>query len=925
MYAIAYCIAGQHDLRLVALAAGMCLLTTLTAVLMLRQGTRAPRAVLGWKAGGALATAFGIWATHFIAMLGYDPGFQFGFSIALSAASLGIVAAALLATFLAVERRSSAVRLAGAGLLAVGGIATMHYLGIAAIDMPAHVRWNLGYVALSVLLGCVPFVAALRVAVRGSSVRSGLAAALLMAAAVVSLHFTGMTAIHLIPWQREAIGAILSPRSMSVVLAIITVALLAVCLGSWWIARRARAAIAASERQFSILAKGISDCALYMLDAQGRVANWNTGAARLKGYAESEVVGSHLSRFYTPEDRAAGEAEAALATAGREGKFTGEGWRMRKDGTQFWAHVTIERIQDEDGRALGFAKITRDMTRYKLDQDRIAEAHRHLDAALENMHQGLCLFGPDERLLLRNERFLRLWKLRPGSCPPGLSLSSLIRLALEARTGAPVSESRVAEARDRILASLAEGADPTIVAEYEADFVLSVDSRKLPDGGWVTTIEDISERRRSEARIAHMALHDALTGLPNRLQFHNWLDAELARAGGDRGQVVVVAIDLDRFKEINDSLGHSEGDRVLREIGQALAGALQENEIAARMGGDEFAVAKRLEHAAELEPFVARLEACMFGGFAAHGSLSVGASIGVAMFPSDAPDREALLNNADLAMYRAKGDFAERICYYEQGMDEQARHRRVVANDLRFAAARGELRLLYQPQRSLLTDAVVGYEALLRWAHPRLGNIPPMDFIPIAEETGEIIRLGEWVLRTACTEAAAWPSGQNVAVNLSPVQLLKPDLPDLITAILVETGLAPMRLELEITETALIADKARALHSLRRIKALGIRVAMDDFGTGYSSLDTLHSFPFDKIKIDKSFLADSERSEQSRAIIRAILALGRSLSIPVLAEGLETDAQRDLLVREGCEEAQGYLFGRPGLMQETGELARTGS
>ena len=333
------------------------------------------------------------------------------------------------------------------------------------------------------------------------------------------------------------------------------------------------------------------------------------------------------------------------------------------------------------------------------------------------------------------------------------------------------------------------------------------------------------------------------------------------------------------------------------------------------MGGDEFVVAKRYEHPADLEAFVARVEACLLGGFAAHGSLAVGASLGVAVFPSDAGDRETLLNNADLAMYRAKGDFAERICYYEPGMDEQARHRRVIANDLRYAAARGELRLLYQPQRALQSDELVGYEALLRWAHPKLGGIPPMEFIPIAEETGEIIRLGEWVLRTACAEAAAWPNAHKVAVNLSPVQLLKPDLPEVITAILVETGLAPTRLELEITETALIADKTRALHSLRRIKALGVRVAMDDFGTGYSSLDTLHSFPFDKIKIDKSFLAESERSEQARAIIRAILALGRSLSIPVLAEGLETDAQRALLLREGCAEAQGYLFGRPAVIE----------
>ncbi|MET3709482.1 diguanylate cyclase (GGDEF)-like protein/PAS domain S-box-containing protein [Sphingomonas trueperi] len=915
MFAIAYCISEKHDLRLVGLAGAMCLLTAVTAVLMLRQCANAPRHGAIWKVAGALATAFGIWATHFIAMLGYDPGFLFGFDVGLSAVSLLLVAGAILTAFQLATRRSTNVTLVAAGLVAILGIGLMHYVGMAAIDMPARIRWHPGYVALSILCGAVLFVPGLILAVRRTTAWAGATAALLMTLAVVSLHFTGMTAIQLIPWAREGTGANLSPRSMSILLSVITVLLLAVCLCSALIARRTRAAIAASERQFSILAKGISDCALYMLDAQGRVANWNTGAARLKGYAEAEVIGSHLSRFYTPEDRARGAADAALATAAAEGKISGEGWRLRKDGSRFWAHVTIERMLDEDGRLLGFAKITRDMTQAKLDRDSVAEAQRHRDAALEHMHQGLCLFDAEERLILRNDRFLKLWHLGPDACPPGSSLTEVTRQALEARVGGPVTAARVAEGRSRILAALEDGGDPRIVAEYDADFVLSIDSRRLPDGGWVTTFEDISARRQSEARIAHMALHDALTGLPNRVQLYSWLDVEIARAAEGSVRLAVAAIDLDRFKEINDSLGHAEGDRVLVEIGRALQAALQGQEIAARVGGDEFVVAKRYDNPAELEGFVARLEGCLFSGFAAHGSMAVGASLGVAVFPSDAGDRETLLNNADLAMYRAKGDFAERICYYEPGMDEQARHRRVIANDLRFAAARGELRLLYQPQRSLQSNALVGFEALLRWAHPKLGGIPPMEFIPIAEETGEIIRLGEWVLRTACSEAAAWPDPHKVAVNLSPVQLLKPDLPEMVTAILVETGLAPTRLELEITETALIADKARALHSLRRIKALGVRVAMDDFGTGYSSLDTLHAFPFDKIKIDKSFLADSERSEQARAIIRAILALGRSLSIPVLAEGLETDAQRDLLLREGCAEAQGYLFGRPAAVE----------
>lgn len=262
-------------------------------------------------------------------------------------------------------------------------------------------------------------------------------------------------------------------------------------------------------------------------------------------------------------------------------------------------------------------------------------------------------------------------------------------------------------------------------------------------------------------------------------------------------------------------------------------------------------------------------------------------------------------------MYRAKVTLGQSVCFYEAGMDEKARWRRQIANDLRFAIERNELHLLYQEQRSVADQKLTGYEALLRWTHPVHGKIGPDEFIPIAEESGEIVRIGEWVLKAACEEAMRWPSNQKVAVNLSPVQLLKPDLPEIVMQTLIDTGLPPHRLELEITETAIITEKVRSLHSLRRIKAFGISVAMDDFGTGYSSLDTLHSFPFDKIKIDKSFLLQSETNAQSRAIVKAVLALGKTLEIPVLAEGVETEKQLALLVEEGCNEAQGYLFGRP--------------
>lgn len=907
-----FCIRDQHDIRLVLLAAAVCLLSLATGVLMIRhakiaQGNIADR----WAVAGGFATGFGIWATHFIAMLGYDPGFITGYRVGLTLGSLAIVGTSTSLAFLLATTRRTPLHFAIASFIAGGGFATMHYIGVAALEMPALIQWNIPYVLLSVGLAVVPLYPAITLAVNGRRLGSGAAAAGIGSLAVIGLHFTGMTAIELLPSAIEPGAALISHRLMSILIGGASLALMALCFLTWLVSRNTRAALAQSERTFSMLVKGISDCAIYMLDASGRVANWNTGAEQLKGYTATDIVGQPFTRFYTAEDRLAGLPDKAMQTARSTGKFTGEGWRVRKNGEKFWAHVVIERMQDEQGHIIGYAKITREMTRFKEDQDRIEQARLHLNTALEHMHQGLCLFDANHRLVLRNRRFIELWNLPDDSCLPGWSLTEITRAALTARSGAPVSEERLESAMALLQQSFADPSMPPLISEFGEDFVVAISSRQLPDKGWVTTLEDITERRQSEAQIAHMALHDALTGLPNRTSFNNWLDKEIAIADASNQQVALVAIDLDRFKEINDSQGHAAGDLVLKNIAENLANILDEGEIAARLGGDEFAVARQIGDPAELTDFISRIADCFNNSIGSHDGIPVGASLGIAIYPADADGREALLNNADLAMYRAKRDLSENICYYEPGMDESARRRRVLANDLRQAIERNELTLLYQPQRSLRTNSLLGYEALLRWHHPRLGLISPVEFIPIAEETGEIMRLGEWVLRASCEEAVRWPTEGRVAVNLSPVQLLQPNLPEIVTEILVETGLPARRLELEITETALIADKVRALHSLRRIKALGVLVAMDDFGTGYSSLDTLHSFPFDKIKIDKSFLLKSQSSDQAVAIIRAVLALGKSLSIPVLAEGVETEQQLDLLIDEGCDEAQGYYFGHP--------------
>ncbi len=421
---------------------------------------------------------------------------------------------------------------------------------------------------------------------------------------------------------------------------------------------------------------------------------------------------------------------------------------------------------------------------------------------------------------------------------------------------------------------------------------------------------DVSEKNLDVLR--QMALNDALTGLPNRTSFLNHLNQQLARPRQAGAKVAVIGVDLDKFKEINDIRGHEAGDQALRAIADGLCATLKDGEFVARIGGDEFAAVKCFTQQKDLTDFLARLETVFFTPIVSDGFEAVpGASIGVSIHPQDGDTAARLISNADLAMYRVKSDLSRAVCFYEPEMDETARARRDLAMDLKRAIERNQLSLHFQVQTDVAKREVLGYEALLRWNHPERGYIPPVEFIALAEETGTIIPIGEWVLREACREAASWGNADKIAVNLSAVQIAHSDLPEIVERVLSETGLKADRLELEITETAIIQDKVRTLSALRQIKALGATIAIDDFGTGYSSLETLRSFPFDRIKLDRSFISDVEHSAPDRAIIRAVLALGKSLHISVLAEGVETREQLQLLQSEGCNEIQGYLLGRP--------------
>jgi diguanylate cyclase (GGDEF)-like protein len=468
------------------------------------------------------------------------------------------------------------------------------------------------------------------------------------------------------------------------------------------------------------------------------------------------------------------------------------------------------------------------------------------------------------------------------------------------------------EIRNELKAVMTLGKPINSILEATDGRVISATTQPMANGGWVTTHEDITERREAQAKISHMALHDGLTNLPNRLFFREQMEIRFARL--ERGQkFAVLCFDLDQFKTVNDTLGHPFGDELLRQVSDRVRGCLREGDAIARLGGDEFAILQgSISQPTETTALAARLIEVLGAPFDLNGHQAViGASVGIAVAPSDADDPDQLLKNADLALYRAKKDGGRTYRFFEPEMDALMQARRALELDLRKALANGEFEIYYQPLVNLESEQICGFEALLRWHHPERGLIAPGDFIPLAEETGLIVPIGEWVLRQSCAEAATWPEDIDLAVNLSPVQFKSPHLCQLVMNALASSGLEPRRLELEITESVLLFNSEATLATLHRLRALGVRISMDDFGTGYSSLSYLRSFPFDKIKIDRSFVHDLACNPDSMAIIRAVTGLGASLGMTTTGEGVETQEELDYLKREGCTEAQGYFYSRP--------------
>jgi diguanylate cyclase (GGDEF)-like protein len=554
------------------------------------------------------------------------------------------------------------------------------------------------------------------------------------------------------------------------------------------------------------------------------------------------------------------------------------------------------------------ARLKRQYELVREQEEKLQAQNLQFDTAINNMSQGLCFFDADHRLIVCNERYIEMYDLPPGRVGPGTPLSEVVDLRFEAGSFPAMTRDEYLKWRSTV--AISDKPSDSIV-ELRNGRTFLIRHRPMPDRGWVATHEDITEKRHAELKIEHMAHHDALTELANRIRLNERLEQALVHADGS--MIAVHHLDLDRFKAVNDTFGHHTGDRLLKIVAARLRELVRDSDTIARMGGDEFVIVQAPISGRDQATLLAeRVISSVNEPFVIDGhQAAVGASIGVAVSPDDGAAPEKLLRNADLALYRAKEDGRGTFRFFEAAMDEHMQSRRSMEQDLRKALPAGEFELHYQPVVNLQTSAISGFEALIRWNHPDRGLISPAAFIPLAEESGFIVPLGEWVIRQACVTAAKWPEHLHVAVNISASQFRSAGLMQVIVGALAASGLKPTRLEIEITETVLLQDKAATLAILHQLRALGVRIAMDDFGTGYSSLTYLQCFPFDKIKIDRSFVKDITDNAGSLNIVRAVAAMANGMGMTATAEGVETPEQLDRITAEGCTEMQGYLFSRP--------------
>jgi diguanylate cyclase (GGDEF)-like protein len=916
-------ISSHHDLRLVVLAALVCAAGSLTTFWIYGHLLAQPKArrriwlaLTGFCAGG------GIWAAHFVAMLAHDTRLATSYNALLTAASFA--AAIAFATLgIAVTLRPQRLMISLGGAVIGLGVATMHFIGMQALIVPGTLQWNVPLVACSIALG-VAFATGAWVAYRKQDgLRALLSGAFLLTLAIGSLYFTAMAALKIIP--NAAIIPTHTGESADHVIALaIAGVAIAVLLASYIVALVNGRAMHDSASQTDELVEAAIEGIVIAED--GVIVSINTRALKLCGCKSADLIGKKvIGDLLVASRRLAsspgdGLLEMSLLCADKTTipvEVVHRRMNRLSHGNEIYAIRDI-RARTETARQL--AEVNQELRQreqalQQTEQD-LRTRNLILDGALSNMSQGLCMYDQDQRVMISNERFATMYGLPAGAIKPGMSLRDIVQKRID--NGIYAGSSPQAYMAERI-AAVRKAQDS--IHELSNGRIIAVARRPLQEGGWVTTHDDITDQRRMEEQVTLLAHHDALTGLPRRTALRERLDEALSV--GDRlDRRIVMVIGIDRFSEINDTLGHAAGDSVLKAVADRLQNSARRSTILGRFGDDSFAVIEAVENPARDAIGLADrvLTAIRKPLKVGEEKLEVTATIGIAVSPTDGRDADTLMKNAALALNRGRIEGRGRHHFFEAGMDRELRARRTLEQDLAEALEKNQFELHYQPIVNLARNAVSGFEALLRWRHPAQGLMSPGVFLPIAEEAGLLPAIGEWTLQQACAEAARWPNGFIVSVNLAVSQFWAADFTRSIINALTTTGLTADRLEIEITEKVIHDNAEGAMKILRSISDLGVLVALDDFGAGFSSLTYMRQFPFHKIKIDRSFITGLSGREDSRVIIRTLARLGTGLGMLTTAEGVETREQLEIVRAEGCAEMQGYYFSAPKTAEQIREL-----
>jgi diguanylate cyclase (GGDEF)-like protein/PAS domain S-box-containing protein len=947
---------ATYDPWLVALSVLIAVFAAYTALdLASRVTLAAGRAAGYWLVGGAFSMGSGIWSMHFVGMLAFSLPIPLSYDVPITVASvLPAIAASGLALFM-IRRGATGWRtLLASGALMGAGIVAMHYSGMAAMRMQPPIRYDPPLFALSVLIAIGASAAAMMIArafltseTSAKVVYQKLGSAVIMGLAISGMHYTGMAAANYAPGS----VCLATPYGVSVdwlailvgggTLAILSVTLL-VSVFDARLAHQAQQMLAhlrstneqlltavvhreQAEKEvrktqafLSSIVDNMPNMVFVKNAADLRFVHFNKAGEALTGFSQEELLGKNDYDFFPKEQADFFTAKDRETLATRNQVLIQEEPITTKDGKTRILQTKKLPILDESGNARYLLGIAEDITERK----RVEQQLRVTADAVENTAEAVVIYDASRCVVSVNKAYTAI---------SGYPAAEVI--------GVPAELFRSEEHGETFFSALWNAVGQT--GRWQGEIrrrrkngevypsLSSISAVKDPSGNtthYVLVFNDISSFKQYEAKLEFLAHHDVLTQLPNRALFLDRLQEALKRAHRHRNTVGLLFIDLDRFKTINDSLGHQVGDELLQTVAQRLTACVRESDVVARLGGDEFTVL--LDDLSDLNDagkVAAKLLAELASPIVLGGhELAVSGSIGISCYPQDGGDAESLLKNADMAMYTAKEAGRNMYRFFAADMNQRVQETLVMTNDLRRALQRGEFVLHYQPRIQLASGRITGVEALIRWQHPELGLVLPAKFIALAEETGLIMPIGEWVFRAVCEQVKYWRSSgvpiSRVAVNLSPRQFQQADLTGRISSILREAGLHGTDLEVEITEGMAMQDPAASVRMLQELKAAGITISIDDFGTGHSSLNYLKRFPIDHLKVDRSFVRDLQDRPEDVAIVRAIIALAKGLGLSVIAEGVETEAQRNLLHIFGCDQAQGYLFSKPLPAQDVEKL-----